>query len=127
MKRLSPIIPFKVWIGELDELHWFRTNGFILYNIAFGWMFSSYIESNVLPQSLQILDLGQRFDQKMVKDLLPQNLHTLKLGIYFNKSIPVGIFPEFLHTLKFSCDFNRTLDVGVLPEKIGRASCRERV
>jgi hypothetical protein len=96
-----------------------------LTHLEFGIEFNQPIEGR-LPDSLEILELGMKFD-KEVKNL-PKNLEILILGDTFNKSIdllpddltvltlghkfnkPINKLPLLLKTLKFGENFNQSID-----------------
>ena len=78
--------------------------------------FNQLLEPYYLPDSLQVLDLGNDYNRFIPMNVLPAGLKTLYLGLNYNQPIEPGVLPAGLSNLVFDSSFNQPIEPGVLPE-----------
>jgi FNIP Repeat len=73
-----------------------------------------YNSSTALPDFIEQLVMGARFDQPLIGGSLPTNLTSLTMGARFNRSL--GVLPQSLSELVIGAAFNKPL--GPLPQQL---------
>jgi hypothetical protein len=81
------------------------------------------IALNVLPNTLTILQLGNRFGKPFAKGVLPSSLTRLQCGDFYNSRFYAGILPSNLHTLLCGAFYNQYFELGALPNKLIVLDC----
>jgi len=71
-----------------------------------------------LPESLEELSLGNKYNYQIFKGYLPPKLKSLNLGNKFNQVIRKDVLPDTLETLIFGDSFKEQLDVDDLPQNL---------
>jgi hypothetical protein len=89
-----------------------------LESLTFGARFDTYIHPNVLPNSLRELVFGESFNRVIMEGVLPMTLESLTLGASFNTYIAPKVLPDSLRTLVFGESFNSFISEGVLPVEL---------
>ncbi|KAF2077738.1 hypothetical protein CYY_000985 [Polysphondylium violaceum] len=78
------------------------------------------LNSQILPNNLQVLKTGDSFDQQLDVNVLPSSLTSLIFGPLFSFPIKRGVLPESITDLNLGSSFNHEIGVGVLPSKLLR-------
>ena len=86
-----------------------------LQSITFGDRFNQSLETVTLPGGLQTITFGYRFNQSLEKVALPGGLQAITFGYHFNQSLEKVALPSGLQAITFGDDFNQSLENVVLP------------
>ena len=79
--------------------------------MSLTWLSSQQLNKSIqLPSSLQSLEFGCRFNQRLDGIQLPSNLQSLTFGFDFNQSLESIQLPSSLQSLTFGYWFNQSLD-----------------
>ena len=86
--------------------------------LSFGGRFNQSLEGVNLPSNLQSLTFGHDFNQSLEGVNLPRNIQSLTFGWWFNKSLEGVNLPSNLQSLTFGDDFNQSLEGVNLPSNL---------
>lgn len=78
------------------------------------------IPKDILPISLEYLDLGPFFNKKIKKGVLPSSLKTLVFGKVFNQKLKPGVLPSSITELIFKGKYGKLFEVGSIPKGVKR-------
>ena len=73
------------------------------------------IKKDVLPDGLESIQFGFRFNQPIGIDVLPTKLKSIRFGDFFNQPITKNVLPQGLQSIIFGYYFNQPLKKDVLP------------
>ena len=104
-------------IGGIDSemLGRFKNLPESLESLTFGWRFNQSLERVTLPSRLKTLAFGDGFDQSLELVVLPSTLEILTFGHNFNQSLERVTLPSSLQILTFGHKFNQSLEGVTLP------------
>ena len=89
-----------------------------LESLRFGDKFNQSIDHLRWPSSLQDLTLGYDFNQRLEGASFPSSLRSLTFGVEFNQSLEGVALPSNLQCLTFGHDFNQSLEGVSLPSSL---------
>eukprot|EP00435_Cladocopium_sp_Y103_P026530 s2628_g6.t1 len=89
-----------------------------LQSLSFGKRFNESIQNVIFPNRLQLLNFGDKFNQNLDGILLPENLQSLTFGAHFNQSLEFVTLPMCLVSLTFGARFNQSLERVNLPVQL---------
>eukprot|EP00435_Cladocopium_sp_Y103_P050236 s19_g15.t1 len=89
-----------------------------LQHLTFGGRFNQSLEQVTLPSTLQSLTFGYRFNQSLEQVTLPSTLQSLTFGYRFNQSLEQVTLPSTLQSLTLSYRFNQSLEQVTLPSNL---------
>ncbi|CAK9096228.1 unnamed protein product [Durusdinium trenchii] len=81
-----------------------------LQTLTLGARFDAPLRPNALPGSLKSITFGADFDQPLDGVILPSGLETLTFGVSFNQSLVQVKLPIALRVLHFGDEYNQRLD-----------------
>ncbi len=77
-------------------------------------LYNQPFDHNALPKNLEVLKLGNNYDQHLEIGILPDTLTILHFGDNFNHPLSNNILPSYLKKLKFGHKFNQPLAQNIL-------------
>ncbi len=92
----------------------------VFWNMYQNCSLKQSIPKNILPTSLEYLDLGSHFNQKIKKGVLPSSLKTLIFGKVFNKKLKPCVLPSSITELIFNGKYGKLFEVGSIPKGVKR-------
>lgn len=140
--KIKPnILPLTVNNLILFQEYNFKFDNGVLPSNLISLSFNSFNHSfeNKLPNTLKILNLGNKYDIKFDVDLtsiinnkmdevgkyvinnaniLPSSLEVLTFGMNYNKKFEPYVLPQTLKTLSFGRKYDQVFDYGVLPSNL---------
>lgn len=100
-------------VGEWKDVQFSKYLRFLTLRAPFNYMRKGW-----LPDSLEYLDLGDRFNRPFLPNMLPKRLKTLVLGGYYTHFIPEGILPSTLQSLTVGHRYDRPFQAEALPSSL---------
>lgn len=84
-------------------------------HLDLGHDFNQKLNKFTIPKYVTSLNLGNNFNQILLPNDIPQSTRKLIMSNYFNQKLILGSIPHGIKYIKFGCAFNQIINSGILP------------